>query len=239
MKIQPEINYKMRACLIDWLIEICEKLKFCSETLFMGINIIDRFLSKTQIKIVELQLVGCTAILISSKFYETYIPRLNSLVKIANNSFTKSNICDMEMKILLTLDYCLFTETSFDFVAYFFEYGINELLEKQEIGDYLTKYIKSMVKYCAYLQLLDANYLNFLPSELAATAIYIGFKKVNLIIDDFMVKLTEYKEAKLQKCIEFTENLVYKKLPVENSKAIYNKFCTMEFCEISKISPSS
>jgi len=43
---QEDINEKMRAILIDWLIEVHLKFKLLPETLFLTINIIDRFLEK-------------------------------------------------------------------------------------------------------------------------------------------------------------------------------------------------
>jgi len=46
MKVQSEINDKMRAILVDWLIEVHYKFKLLPETLFITIRIIDRFLEK-------------------------------------------------------------------------------------------------------------------------------------------------------------------------------------------------
>lgn len=46
MKNQTDINEKMRAILIDWLIEVHLKFKLLPETLFLTVNLIDRFLEK-------------------------------------------------------------------------------------------------------------------------------------------------------------------------------------------------
>lgn len=46
MSHQTEINDKMRAILVDWLIEVHLKFKLLSETLYITVNIIDRFLEK-------------------------------------------------------------------------------------------------------------------------------------------------------------------------------------------------
>ena len=43
---QTEINDKMRAILVDWLIEVHLKFKLLPETLFITVNIIDRYLEK-------------------------------------------------------------------------------------------------------------------------------------------------------------------------------------------------
>lgn len=41
-----EINDKMRAILVDWLIEVHYKFKLLPETLFITVKVIDRFLEK-------------------------------------------------------------------------------------------------------------------------------------------------------------------------------------------------
>lgn len=45
MKKQSDINESMRAILVDWLIDVHLKFKLLNETLFLTINIIDRYLS--------------------------------------------------------------------------------------------------------------------------------------------------------------------------------------------------
>ena len=46
---QTDINEKMRAILIDWLIEVHYKFKLLPETLFLTVNLIDRYLEKCQV----------------------------------------------------------------------------------------------------------------------------------------------------------------------------------------------
>ena len=49
MTKQSDINEKMRAILIDWLIEVHLKFKLLPETLFLTVNLIDRYLEKEDI----------------------------------------------------------------------------------------------------------------------------------------------------------------------------------------------
>lgn len=65
---QKDINEKMRAILVDWIIEVHLKFKLLPETLFITINLIDRYLSLVSIKRNNLQLVGVTAMFIASKY---------------------------------------------------------------------------------------------------------------------------------------------------------------------------
>ena len=46
MSRQDDINEKMRSILIDWLIEVHLKFKLVPESLYLTINLIDRFLER-------------------------------------------------------------------------------------------------------------------------------------------------------------------------------------------------
>ena len=71
---QEDINEKMRAILVDWLVEVHLKFKLMPETLYLTVNLIDRYLEKEKIKRSQLQLVGVTAMFIASKYEEIYAP---------------------------------------------------------------------------------------------------------------------------------------------------------------------
>ena len=47
MQKQEDINEKMRAILVDWIIEVHLKFKLMPETLFICINLMDRYLERT------------------------------------------------------------------------------------------------------------------------------------------------------------------------------------------------
>lgn len=46
---QMDINEKMRGILIDWLVEVHLKFKLVPESLYLTINLIDRYLEKEQV----------------------------------------------------------------------------------------------------------------------------------------------------------------------------------------------
>ena len=81
-KNQPEINEKMRAILIDWLIDVNNKFCFKEETLFIAINMIDTYLSLKKIRRCNLQLLGVTALFIACKQNEIIFRRLKEYAYI-------------------------------------------------------------------------------------------------------------------------------------------------------------
>lgn len=65
-KIQKDVSANMRGILVDWLVELAEEFKVVSDTLYLTISHIDRFLSTKPINRQRLQLLGVSAMLIAS-----------------------------------------------------------------------------------------------------------------------------------------------------------------------------
>ena len=66
MTKQPDITFTMRSILIDWLIEVGEEYKLGTETLFLAVSYIDRFLSHMSVQRAKLQLVGTACMFIAA-----------------------------------------------------------------------------------------------------------------------------------------------------------------------------
>ncbi|GFQ05104.1 g2/mitotic-specific cyclin-2 [Phtheirospermum japonicum] len=77
MDLQPEINEKMRSILIDWLVQVHGKFELSPETLYLTINIVDRYLASKTTSKRELQLVGLSSMLIASKYEEIWAPKVH------------------------------------------------------------------------------------------------------------------------------------------------------------------
>ncbi|EPS70926.1 hypothetical protein M569_03835, partial [Genlisea aurea] len=96
---QPEINGKMRAILVDWLIEVHRKFELMPESLYLTVNILDRFLSVKTVSRRELQLVGISSMLIACKYEEIWAPEVNDLVAISDNAYIREQVLKMEKTI--------------------------------------------------------------------------------------------------------------------------------------------
>lgn len=65
-KVQRDINANMRGILVDWLVEVAEEYKLVSDTLYLSVAYIDRFLSLNSLNRQKLQLLGVSSMLIAS-----------------------------------------------------------------------------------------------------------------------------------------------------------------------------
>ena len=172
-KTQPEINEKMRAILIDWLIDVNNKFNFTEETLHLTINIIDTYLSLKKIKRCNLQLLGVTALFISCKQNEIIFRRLKEYAYITDNAYNEQDILNMENDILKTLEF----DILFPSALTFFEILCNNfgLLDKENKDD------KNNIKFNLGQFLIQSFYmsdnsLKYYASTIACSAMYIVMK---------------------------------------------------------------
>jgi hypothetical protein len=93
MDNQTHINKCMRSILVDWLVEVHLKIKLVPETLYLTINLIDRYLKRQEISRSRLQLLGVTSLLIASKYEDIYPPELRNLVYICDDAYTRTEVC--------------------------------------------------------------------------------------------------------------------------------------------------
>lgn len=119
MASQENINESIRSTLVDWMIQIHYNFKLLPETLFLTINMIDRYMSKHQIQKREVQLIGIASLLTVTKYEEIYPPLLKDFVFISDNTYKSNEILEMEKKILFSLDFDLSLTTSYRFLERF------------------------------------------------------------------------------------------------------------------------
>jgi cyclin B len=164
MANQKEINENMRAILIDWLIDVHLKFKLWSETLFLTINLIDRYLAATNVKKSDLQLIGVSCMLIASKYEEIYPPTLKDFVYICNSGFTAKDILATEQKVLFALDFDIKSHSQYRFLE---RYSKHAKLDPKAF---------LFAQYLLEIALLDYRTLKYKPSVHASAAIYISQK---------------------------------------------------------------
>lgn len=222
MKQQTDINEKMRAILVDWLIEVHLKFKLLTETLFLTVNIIDRYLSSKTIIRTKLQLLGVSALLISCKYEEIYAPDIRDFVYITDKAFTKDEILAMEYDILKQLDFNVTVASSnkfFEFLIQYFKLPDPEIC----LGRYLLE-----------IFLLDNRMNKYSPSLISCTVGYMVLKMKKYENYHDVYKFTSFGELQLKECVKDICFLV-ENIGTSSLQAIKVKFGTKEMYEASKL----
>eukprot|EP00002_Diphylleia_rotans_P002413 TRINITY_DN11522_c0_g3_i2.p1 TRINITY_DN11522_c0_g3~~TRINITY_DN11522_c0_g3_i2.p1 ORF type:complete len:479 (-),score=85.72 TRINITY_DN11522_c0_g3_i2:544-1980(-) len=210
--VQKEILPNMRAILVDWLIDVSDEFKSTSETLYMAIGLIDRYLSSEVVSRRFLQLVGITCFFIAAKFDEIYPPRVTDMAYMTDNTYSTDEILKLEVRILNMLKF----EVSMPSSRYF--------LRRFILAKGLCQQGSLIASYICDLSLIEYGMLSHKPSCVAASCVALAALFCNMEPwDPTMVYYTQYRLSDLKTCIH---RLCSVMVNIHNSKlvAIKNKF---------------
>lgn len=225
-EVQSDINPKMRGILVDWMISVGMRFRMHSETLFIAVDLIDRFLSIKDVSRGKLQLVGVTALLVASKIEESWSPLIADFEYISDHACSRSEILDMEKLILTSLDFNMYTPNPLHFLRRY---------SKASGYDLPTH---TLAKYLTELSMPDYFMLQFKPSLIAATAVYLA-RRMNTTMEPWTETLeahTGYSEGDMLSCGEEFNRII--DLP-GTEKSVYRwvkaKYSDDVFYSVSKI----
>ncbi|KAF3339193.1 G2/mitotic-specific cyclin S13-7-like isoform X1 [Carex littledalei] len=225
MDKQTHINPKMRAILVDWIIDVHFRYNLLPETLYLTIYIIDRYLSLDGVK--RLQLVGMCALLIACKYEELRAPRVNDLMDIAFNKYTREDILGMEKTILNKLEWYLTVPTTYMFLVRF----VKVAKADQEL--------EHMIYFLAELGLMQYDLIKYCPSMVAASAVYTArctLMKFPLWTSA-LERHTSFSEHQLLECARVLVK-AHCAAPDSKLKVVYQKYMLQQFGGVVRYRPA-
>ncbi|KAL4443504.1 hypothetical protein ABPG75_011241 [Micractinium tetrahymenae] len=217
MSRQTDINDKMRAILIDWLVDVHLKFKLMPETLYLTVNLIDRFLEAKQVTRKHLQLVGVTAMLVASKYEEIWAPEVRDFVYISDRAYTRDQILNMEKIMLNCLRFNLTVPSIYNFLGRNFKAA----------GVTNNKEVTLLATYLVELSLVDYGSLKFPYSQIAAAATYVSQLTVGMPdpYSHTLQRHSGYTLPAIMDCAQHLANLM-RKAPNSSLVAVYKKYST-------------
>ena len=223
---QTDINEKMRIILINWIIEVHFKFHLLSETLFICINIIDRYLSKKDINRKYLQLLGVTSLFIACKYEEIYAPSSKDLIFMTDNAYKIEEMIQMESDILNIIHFDLTYPTSLRFLEIYKYY-----LDLDDINFYRCSYL---CEIC----LLNYNLCSYNPSLIACICLYLNLKTNILYFKGYneeqLFNITGYKIIDIKNCLnKLINTMSFIEEPGNKFNAIRKKYSLEKYMKVS------
>jgi len=171
----PALQARMRAILLDWLIEVCEVYRLHRETFYLAVDFIDRFLGVAgPVPKNRLQLIGITCLFIGAKIEEIYPPKLQEFAYVTDGACTEDEILSMELVVLKGLNWGLSPMTPNSWMRMFMQISTGDMTPYSD-SFILPAY--SGLPFSKSMQLLDLcvldlGSLEFTYSVLATSALY-------------------------------------------------------------------
>ncbi|KAM4035165.1 G2/mitotic-specific cyclin-B2-like [Anomaloglossus baeobatrachus] len=220
-----EVNERMRAILIDWLMQVHSKFHLLQETLYMAVAILDRFLQVHPVQRNKLQLVGVSSLFVASKYEEMYSPEIADFVYITDNAYSNAEIREMEKTILDKLRFDLGRPLPLHF------------LRRATRCCHADAEHHVLAKYFMELTLVDYDMVHYRPSIIAAASLCLTQKVLDWGSWDATVHhYTGYTEENLFPVMQhIAKNVV--KVNNNMTKFVYvkNKYASRKLNRISTI----
>eukprot|EP00055_Hartaetosiga_balthica_P012826 m.63521 g.63521 ORF g.63521 m.63521 type:complete len:350 (+) comp8075_c0_seq1:84-1133(+) len=220
---EKENHFRMRSVLVDWLVEIHYRFELLQETLYLTVNLLDRYLAVSQTPKKSLQLVGATTMLIASKYEEMYPPEVGDFVYIADNTYSREEILSMERCILRVLDFNLGHPSPLHFLRRFSKAG-----QSDAKGHTIAKYLME-------LTLVSSSMYTYKASEIAGAATYIAREVVGER-EAWPAQIQYYAGYTLEEISECIRDLkgVLQRSVTSRHRAVTSKYSKRKFLRISK-----
>ena len=175
MSRQSDLTPRMREILVDWLVEVHVKFRLEAETLYLCVNIIDRFLERRAVMRSKLQLVGCTALLLASKYEEVFAPEVMDFVHVADRTYSKEQLLQMEAIVLQALHFNLTTPSPYRFLQRY-----HMLACALHVPGDAERTFRPLCEFLLELTLQEYRFLGYLPSLVAASVLYVGLETLGV-----------------------------------------------------------
>ncbi|KAJ7630647.1 cyclin [Roridomyces roridus] len=165
MDQQPEIRWHMRPCLVDFLVEIHFTFRLRPETLYLTLNIVDRYVSRRIVYIKHYQLVGCAALWIAAKFEDAKerVPTVQDLASICRETYDESAFIQMEGHVLSTIQWTLGHPTA---EAWLRLMCIGPCMEDTKV--------QNVARFLMEITLFYREFIKYSPSSIALAALTLA-----------------------------------------------------------------
>lgn len=154
----------MRPYLLDFLIEAHAAFGLLPETLFLAINLLDRYCSRRIVYKRHYQLVGCASLLIAAKYGDRKdrVPTIRELKTMCCHLYEEEMFTQMEWHVLLTVDWVVGHPT------------IDSFLQLATEGLPKDAEVENMARYIAEIAMFHKEFISKRPSDMARSALALA-----------------------------------------------------------------
>lgn len=155
----------MRPYLLDFLIEAHAFFQLLPETLFLAVNLLDRYCSRRVVYKKHYQLVGCASLLIAAKYGDRKerVPTIRELKSMCCSLYDEDMFMQMEWHVLNTLDWTIGHPT----VDSFLQIALAEQYNPDVEAEHMAWYICEIALY-------HKEFVSTKPSSMARASLALA-----------------------------------------------------------------
>ncbi|XP_020232675.1 cyclin-SDS isoform X2 [Cajanus cajan] len=194
-----ETVLEQRVQMVHWIVEQCYRKQLRQETMFLGVNLFDRFLSKGYFKAKRnLQIVGIACLTLAIRIEENQ--QHNRVGQkdffIGSSVYSRCEVVAMEWMVQEVLKFQCFLPTIYSFLWFYLKAANADAV------------VEKRVKYLAVLALSGLEQICYWPSTVAAAIVILACLEINQNALKVIGIHVRSKDENLYECIENLEWLL-------------------------------
>ncbi|ELU11289.1 hypothetical protein CAPTEDRAFT_160449 [Capitella teleta] len=219
---QPDLTTHMRAILVDWLVEVQENFELNHETLYLGVKLVDHYLSRKTVGRDRLQLIGATALFIACKFDERCPPVIDDFLYICDDAYVRNELIRMEIDMLHVVGFDIGFPLSYRFLRRYAKCASANVVTLT-LGRYLLE-----------SSLLDYSYVGERDSRLAAACLLMALRLSHT--GEWNATLEHYTGYRALELVDLAKkvNHILAAAPNKHLNTIRTKYSHQIFHEVAK-----
>ena len=229
-KLQNEkyFNEKVRCLIFHWLLANNQKWKLKDETIYLAMNIMDRYISKVKISNNEYQLIAITSYFIATKYEDIYPPDLDTLLGLCKYGYTNEEVLETEYKILKELKFDILYNSSYKFLKFLFT-----------VSNYQDLKIFYLAQFLLELGIESIEILSYSPCARAVSALFVAKKlmsiKGNYNSIKFYYDYDEVEINNIQKKFVAILKKIYEAKDKKEKSIVFEKFNRKQYMYVSNL----
>ncbi|KAL8227707.1 hypothetical protein R6Q57_015291 [Mikania cordata] len=160
-----DLVVQQRLQMVHWIMEQSANQGLQQETMFLGVNLLDRFLSKGYLRSrTELEIAGIACLTLATRIEENqpYNSIQQKLFNVGSNEYTRSEVVAMEWLVQEVLNFQCYLPTIYNFLWFY----LKAVRSDEDV--------EKTAKYLAVLALLGHEQLCYWPSTVAASLVTLA-----------------------------------------------------------------
>ncbi|KAD4982944.1 hypothetical protein E3N88_19615 [Mikania micrantha] len=160
-----DLVVQQRLQMVHWIMEQSANKGLQEETMFLGVNLLDRFLSKGYFRSkTELEIAGIACLTLATRIEENqpYNSIQQKLFNVGSNEYTRSEVVAMEWLVQEVLNFQCYLPTIYNFLWFY----LKAVRSDEDV--------EKTAKYLAVLALLGHEQLCYWPSTVAASLVTLA-----------------------------------------------------------------
>ncbi|RAL47842.1 hypothetical protein DM860_011427 [Cuscuta australis] len=201
-----ELVIQQRLKMVHWIVQQAAKNELQKETMFLGVNLFDRFLTKGYFRDEKkLQIAGIACLTLATRIEENQPLNCirNEKFEVGTKVYSRTEVVAMEWVVQEVLSFQCFLPTIYNFLWFYLK------------AARASETVENTVKYLALVTLLGCEQLSYWPSTVAAVLVILTLSSMGQHVSCDLIRQSHSRtdDRDLPKCMKSLKCLLgYKKI---------------------------